>query len=163
VTASSVTLLGVDSSEVRVRVRCSAGFYIRSLAFDLGVTLGTGAHLTALRRTEAAGFGLDRAVPLDRLQTAEGADVAAAALIPLGQMLGDLPSVRLSPEGVAHVKFGRNLGPADAVDGFAAAVAASAGPDPRPIRLFDQAGELVAMAQGAPHARGLLHAAVVLM
>ena len=44
------TLLGVDGAEARLRLRVSAGFYVRSLAHDLGRQLGTGAHLGALRR-----------------------------------------------------------------------------------------------------------------
>ena len=50
---------------VTLRVDCSAGFYIRSLAHDLGERLGVGAHLAALRRTRSGDFGLDRAVALD--------------------------------------------------------------------------------------------------
>ena len=63
---------GIDHAEhanvtdVTVGVRCSTGTYIRSLARDLGETLGVGGHLTALRRTAVGAFGLDAAHTLER-------------------------------------------------------------------------------------------------
>lgn len=158
VTAYAIELLEVEEDRVRVAVRCSAGFYIRSLAVDLGAAVGTGAHLTALRRTEAAGVGLDRAVPLARLEAGDG----ATALVPLEQMLTGLLAVSLTEGGVAHVRFGRTLGPADASAGFAAAVAAISADRSLAVRLLGPSGLLVAMA-GVADAPGLLHPGVVLL
>ena len=45
--------MACDGDGVTLRVDCSAGFYVRSLAHDLGQRLGIGAHLTALRRTRS--------------------------------------------------------------------------------------------------------------
>ncbi|MCQ9351596.1 tRNA pseudouridine(55) synthase TruB [Corynebacterium sp. 153RC1] len=56
--------------DLDVEVDCSSGTYIRSLARDLGAMLGTGGHLTALRRTSVGAFGLDRAKTLEELQEA---------------------------------------------------------------------------------------------
>lgn len=56
-----------ELGQIHLRVRCSAGTYIRSLARDLGERLGCGAALAQLRRTEALGFTLAQAVPLDNL------------------------------------------------------------------------------------------------
>ncbi len=56
-----------------LRVDCSAGFYVRSLAHDLGERLGTGAHLAALRRTRSGDFTLADAVPLDAAERRAGA------------------------------------------------------------------------------------------
>lgn len=50
---------------VRIRVRCSKGTYIRSLAYEIGQALGSGAHLTSLRRTRSGGFTLEKACELD--------------------------------------------------------------------------------------------------
>lgn len=58
---------GLDVVDVDVEVDCSSGTYIRALARDLGVALGVGGHLTALRRTRVGRFGLDQAYPLDEL------------------------------------------------------------------------------------------------
>ncbi|MGE3959417.1 MAG: tRNA pseudouridine(55) synthase TruB [Vicinamibacterales bacterium] len=159
VTAYALDLLGVEGHEVRLRVQCSAGFYIRALATDLGRALGTGAHLTALRRTAAAGFDLALAVPLDRLEQKDGSRTPAEALIPMASMLAHLPAVQLTAEGVRLVGFGRSLGPAEASAGFARAEAeARRGV---PARLLAPSGDLVAVAEaGAP---GLLHPSVVLL
>ncbi|WP_293953121.1 tRNA pseudouridine(55) synthase TruB [uncultured Corynebacterium sp.] len=54
--------------DLDVRVHCSSGTYIRSLARDLGEALAVGGHLTALRRTEVGPFTLDDAIPLADLQ-----------------------------------------------------------------------------------------------
>jgi tRNA U55 pseudouridine synthase TruB len=124
--------------------------------------LGTGAHLIALRRVEAAGVRIEESIALDVVQAEGGREVALAALIPLERMLIDLPSVALNTDGVAHVRVGRDLGPADATVGFAAAVNAAGGAARRHVRLFDPGGQLVAMAEAA-QAPGLLHPAVVLM
>lgn len=58
-------LLEYDLPRVRIRVRCSKGTYIRSLAREIGEAVGSGAHLTALRRTRSGGFTLQLAHQLD--------------------------------------------------------------------------------------------------
>jgi tRNA pseudouridine55 synthase len=89
VTVSSFTVQDVrhleDVVDLDVTVECSSGTYIRALARDLGAGLGTGGHLTALRRTRVGPYGLDRARSLERLE--ESFDVlplaeAAAAAFP---------------------------------------------------------------------------------
>jgi tRNA pseudouridine55 synthase len=57
-----------DLVDVDVELTCSAGTYVRALARDLGAALGTGGHLTALRRTFVDGFTLAEAVPLAELE-----------------------------------------------------------------------------------------------
>jgi tRNA pseudouridine55 synthase len=77
-----------------LRVRCSKGTYIRSLADDLGQALGCGAHLTALRRTEVGDLVLPRALTLGEI---EACDEAArdALLLPVDALLQNLPQVGL--------------------------------------------------------------------
>jgi tRNA pseudouridine55 synthase len=57
--------------EVDIFVTCSAGTFIRAIARDCGEALGVSGHLTSLRRTQVAGFGLDRAVTLESLKSGE--------------------------------------------------------------------------------------------
>jgi tRNA pseudouridine55 synthase len=81
-----------DLLDVDATVRCSSGTYIRALARDLGRELGTGGHLTALRRTRVGGYGLDAARTLDQL--AERFEVmplaeAAAAAFPRRDLSAD--------------------------------------------------------------------------
>lgn len=70
VTIYQLDLLKVDLPLVTLRIQCSAGTYIRSIAHDMGELLGCGGHLSSLRRERVGEFGLDTAVPLDTL-TAE--------------------------------------------------------------------------------------------
>ncbi len=156
---------------VRLRVDCSSGFYIRSLAHDLGQRLGTGAHLTALRRTGSGGFTLASALTLETLERTPA--TAAGLLIPLSSMLSELASVALTPEGVVRAIHGRDVGPGDTVKGFGigdsgfvgdSGVGKSQIPNPKSlphVRLLDQAGDLVALAEPIGHT-GLLHPSVVL-
>jgi tRNA pseudouridine55 synthase len=159
VTAHVIEILDATGPLLTLRLRCSPGFYVRSLAHDLGEALGTGAHLQALRRTEAAGVRIERAVPLATLQQG-GAPAADAVLVPLDQMVPWLPAVALTCNGVAHAKYGRNLEPSDATHGFPLGSQSSVGE--RFVRLLDQDGRLVGLAQPAS-TPGLLHPAVILI
>lgn len=62
------SILGVDLPKVHLRVRCSKGTYIRTLAHDLGEALGCGAHLSALRRTASGSFSVENALTIDALR-----------------------------------------------------------------------------------------------
>ncbi|HLK78740.1 MAG TPA: tRNA pseudouridine(55) synthase TruB [Streptosporangiaceae bacterium] len=66
-TVTAIRPVGDDLKDLDATVRCSSGTYIRALARDLGAALGTGGHLTALRRTRVGGYGLDQARTLDQL------------------------------------------------------------------------------------------------
>ena len=65
VTISAFEVLSRDGDDLAVRVECSSGTYIRALARDLGAALGTGGHLTALRRTRIGPFHIADAIELD--------------------------------------------------------------------------------------------------
>jgi len=149
-------------------VRCAAGFYVRSLAHDLGTRLGLGAHLIALRRTRSGDYTLDDAMPLDGAE--RHPEEAARRVIPLAQMLPGLPSVTLTPEGVRLAMHGRDLGSGDFENraglgiGDSGFESQSPNPDSRPlhIRLLGPAGDLVGIATPA-EASGALHPSVVLV
>jgi tRNA pseudouridine55 synthase len=153
VTAHAIEMTGCDGDVVTLRVDCSSGFYVRSLAHDLGQRLGTGAHLTALRRTRVGGFALASALTLEHLERTPSA--AAGALIPLPEMLVELASVTLTPEGVVRAVHGGDVGAGDME---------SQSPNAESrllVRLLDQAGDLVALAAPVGHT-ALLHPFVVL-
>lgn len=80
VTIHRLELTGFDGSDVRILVHCSKGTYIRTLAQDIGRTLGCGAHLVALRRTQVGPFHLKDAIALEALQ---GMDAPQSVLISL--------------------------------------------------------------------------------
>ena len=66
VTIHGIEILSVDLPEVRMRVHCSKGTYIRALARDLGEALGSGAHLDGLRRTRTGGFRVEDALTVNQ-------------------------------------------------------------------------------------------------
>jgi tRNA pseudouridine55 synthase len=133
VTVHALELRSRTAGTVELVVRCSPGTYVRALARDLGEKLGTGAHLTALRRTRSGAFDLSQAVP--------GADLSGAArmLIPMAGLLPELPAVRVGEEGRRLVGHGRELGREVVVEGF------PEGPVDR-VRVLDARGELLALA-----------------
>ncbi|MBX3281340.1 MAG: tRNA pseudouridine(55) synthase TruB [Acidobacteria bacterium] len=87
---------GTEPCEVhRIRVSCSAGTYIRTLAEDIAKALGTAAHLTALRRTASGRFSIKESVQLDAL--AEDTD-PIRHLLPIETLVAELPRFTLSKE-----------------------------------------------------------------
>ncbi|RME68303.1 MAG: tRNA pseudouridine(55) synthase TruB [Verrucomicrobia bacterium] len=72
---SEFELLRFAPPELDIRVRCSKGTYIRTLAHDLGEKIGCGGHLSALRRTAIDRFSIDQAIPLDEFQEMEPAEI----------------------------------------------------------------------------------------
>lgn len=103
--------------DVDVAVDCSSGTYIRALARDVGVTLGVGGHLTALRRTRVGRFGLDEAYPLDAL-----ADEPRLSHSLDEACLLSFPHRDLTPAEAESTRHGRALAPAG-IDGVYAAAA----------------------------------------
>ena len=65
ITIYEMEIVEYDLPRVRIRVRCSKGTYIRSLAHEIGQALHSGAHLTSLRRTRSGGFTLEKSYELD--------------------------------------------------------------------------------------------------
>jgi len=115
VTAHAIDLVGCEDDRVTIVVNCSAGFYLRSLAHDLGERLGIGAHLEALRRTRSGDATIAMAVPLAMVERDRGA--AIAALVGLAHMLPGLTPVVLTDEGARRAGHGRDLGPSDFAGG----------------------------------------------
>lgn len=89
-----------------LNVMCSAGTYIRSLAYDLGERLDVGAHLAGLTRSASGIFELETAIPLDRLLKCE---TWQQYLIPPETALAGWPAVRLDAAEEAHIRHGRAI------------------------------------------------------
>jgi len=145
VTRAELELLSHDTA--RVRVTCSAGFYVRRFAHSLGELVGTGACLEALRRTRSGDFTIGQATSLEQLSMG---DRATAAIIPLDTLLAAFPAITLSEEGRNRVSHGQE------VEGALGLPAAEW------VRLMDGQGQLVAMATAGSRP-GFLHPAVVLI
>ena len=102
---------------LELRVRCSKGTYIRTLAEDIGAALGTGAHLAALRRTGSGRFHIRDAATLEELRLMPNRH---AALLPLRVLLEGLPSSELDAAAEARLRNGQPLKISGLGDGLCA-------------------------------------------
>ncbi|MBA2301079.1 MAG: tRNA pseudouridine(55) synthase TruB [Acidobacteria bacterium] len=163
VTVQELTLLGIESGLIRLRVVGSPGFYVRSLAHDLGVRLGCGGHLETLRRTRAGRFALDVAVRLEDLE--RDALLAESRLVPIDAMLPDLPAVQLNERGARKASHGNSLSSEDLAETGPGPdlhrTAGQSGPGPGRVRLMDPDGRLLGIAESG--ADGLLRPSIVLV
>jgi tRNA pseudouridine55 synthase len=107
-----------DRPEIDVRLRCSKGTYVRSIAEDLGEALGCGAHVSVLRRTASGPFGEASMVSMAVLEALADAVESGSAesdaradmdalLLPLDAALGDLPLVEVSQAGGFYIRQGQ--------------------------------------------------------
>lgn len=103
ITSELTQNLELETWDLGLRVVCSAGTYIRTLAEDIGRAVGTGAHLTELRRTRAGRFDISQSVRLDELE--QRAD-PTTALIPKEFAVEHLPSIILNATRVEKTKSG---------------------------------------------------------
>ena len=97
----SITVLERSSDSVVLDVHVASGYYIRSLARDLGEALGTPAHLSALVRTHVGPWSLVDAVSIEAL--------TEAAVLPVGQALPDIPVVTLAGTDALFVRQGKRI------------------------------------------------------
>ena len=113
ITVSAIDLLALHEANADgtrdfvIRVRCSSGTYVRTLAHDIGARLGTGAHLSALRRTAVGHFHIGDALALDEVERRGGEGTLAASLIQPAAVLGHLPMLQI---GDADLQQGRRAG-----------------------------------------------------
>jgi tRNA pseudouridine55 synthase len=172
-------VLGCEYPELRLRVECSSGTYVRSLGRDLAAALGTAAVMSALVRTAIGGFRVEDAVSPDLLTRQNWTE----HLLPPLRAVESLPRIVLSAPDVARVRAGQTIShsqplrvtcPHDAkrrvgtfavpAESAAAPVEgmppAAAAPDPPELAAVDAAGHLVAILR--PRGPGLLGPTCVL-
>src|SRR5713226_1135945 len=139
--------------DLAVRVVCSAGTYVRSLAESVGERLGVGAHLTQLRRTRAGQFEIGDAITLDRLDEIAKSGSIAQALISPDAALAHLPFLNLDAADARRVRHGIDVAIEDAER--------SQWPVEQPVRLRDLNEELIAVGIYQQRAR-TVHPSVVI-
>ena len=103
--------------EVTLTAHVSKGTYIRSLARDIALALGTVGHVTMLRRTKAGPFDLTSAISLDKLDELAKASALEDVLLPLRVALDDIPALSLTPDQAGALRQGRILAGIAADDG----------------------------------------------
>lgn len=109
VRVESLSLLAVHTDRIELTVRATKGYYVRSLARDLGERLGVPACLSALRRLESGAFTLEEALPWP---LPEGA--TPMSLVAVAERC--LPGTRLTPDGARKARLGQALAPQHFVD-----------------------------------------------
>ena len=122
---------GTPQSALRIRVLCSAGTYIRTLAEDIGRRIGIGAHLIELRRTRAGKFGLGGSVTLSELES--DYDVASK-FVPMEDAVVHLPQLELGEDRALATR-----------NGLPTRIEIGVFNDHSPIRMNDMDGRLLAI------------------
>ncbi len=131
----AMELLSYDFPRLRVRIHCSAGTYIRSLAADLGRALGCGAYLAELRRLRAGGLGLDKALTLEQVASLSRVGQIEKALVHPRLALSELATVELNEGKLVDFAHGK-------------AIEHPAGVGPREVcAVFDDAETLFGLAR----------------
>ena len=125
---------GLWTLDFGLRISCSAGTYIRTLAEDIGRRIGTGAHLVELRRIRAGKFDLSKAVTIEKLEEIASRGELDKILIPMNEVLSHLPRILLSEDEIAKTRNGLKLKRND----FEIE-------DNQPVRMTDARGNLVAV------------------
>ena len=143
-----------DGDTARLSMTVTAGFYVRSLAHDLGEALGCGAVLVALRRTRSGEFGLDPAVPLAELLESPSENLATR-ILPMSALLRDLPAVTLrDAAALERLKNGVEMGPSDLVTAaLDTPQTAAAAPEAHTAAGAPEAPDTAAAAPEAPQER----------
>lgn len=109
ITVHSLALLATTPDSATFAASVSKGTYIRSLARDLALALGTVGHVTMLRRTKAGPFSLDQAISLDKFESLVQTPPLEQVLLPLMAGLDDIPALSIDPEQAAALRQGRRL------------------------------------------------------
>lgn len=123
VTVRSFDVLAAEPPELRFRVACTSGTYVRSLAAALGDRLGTGCHLTALRRTRVGAMRVEAAASLDSVKA--GRPPPEAWIAP-ADALAHLPRVEVAPEAAAKLAGGQAVAVESAAEVLAVATVGGA-------------------------------------
>jgi len=142
--AVPLPLAGEDKvEEITLTAHVSKGTYIRSLARDIALALGTVGHVTMLRRTKAGPFTLDSAISLDKLHDAAKARTLEHLILPLRAGLDDIPALSLTPDQAGLLRQGQVLAGIAADDGQYFALLEEA-----PVALVEAQSGLVRVVRG---------------
>ncbi|MFN2492557.1 MAG: tRNA pseudouridine(55) synthase TruB [Pyrinomonadaceae bacterium] len=136
--------------DFEVRVTCSSGTYVRTLAEDFGKHLGVGAHLAELRRTRVGDFQLHKAKTLADMKIAMGEKSLGTIMYKPDEALSRLPFVDLGADEVRRMKHGLNV-----------SISNADWDNGERVRMRDEAGNLVAIGVFVKE-EGSLHPTVVM-
>lgn len=159
VTVHALEVISHTDERLRCRVTCEPGFYMRALAHDLGRALGCGGCLEALRRERSGAFDLTGAVPVGAL--ADRSAPVTSHLVPLAQLLPDLPSAVLTDHGTQRARHGNRVSRADLLSWDRDWKHGPADGGRARVKLIDGTGNLLAIAEA--DGEHVLHPVIVLV
>lgn len=99
----------VDADHAEFEVDCGKGTYVRSLARDLALALGTVGHVTSLRRTRSGPFTLNHAISLDSLEESAQGPGLQSHLLPIETALDDIPALALNGSEASQLRSGQPI------------------------------------------------------
>ena len=111
VNVSSLVLNDWYDDEIDLTVACSKGFYIRSLAMDIGQALGCGGHVAKLCRTVIGSFDLSQTHTLEQIEDAGGQIERESLLLPTDQVLTHFPSFTIPANLAVYLCQGQSIRP----------------------------------------------------
>ena len=124
VTVHDLNIVTADECSLTLTATVSKGTYIRSLARDIAIALGTVGHVTMLRRTKAGPFTLEQAISLDKLADAAKARALTRMVLPLAAGLDDIPALPVTPDQARLLRHGQMLFGIPAMPGLHLAIEA---------------------------------------
>lgn len=113
----------IDEDHSVFDVTCGKGTYIRSLARDMAIKLGTVAHLTTLRRTRVGPFLQKNAISLDKLEKLWQCPAEFEDLLPITTALDDIPALAMTEPEANRLRHGNDVAAPDQADGIVCAMA----------------------------------------
>ena len=111
-----LVLLGVTADEADLEAICGKGVYVRALARDLALALGTVGYVARLRRTAVGPFGEAQAISLECLEALGHSAALVRHLFPVEIVLADIPALVLTADEAARLKHGQAIGTAHAAE-----------------------------------------------
>jgi len=134
-----IKLINIEKSIITIEVLCSKGTYLRTLAEDIGQTMGCGAHLKGLERTQTGNFQLSEALSIEALEAMPMAS-REKALMPIDVLLEELLSIKLNMAELDAIKKGQSIDFMSKND--------------KEVRLYSPSGQFVGV--GQPDLKGRL-------
>jgi tRNA pseudouridine55 synthase len=112
---SYIQILDIQLPWIRFEVSCSAGTYIRTLCADIGKTLGCGAHLFALKRTESSGFTMRQAISLTALKELVCAGKFSDFIVSMSNALPAMPAYVANQPLIEKIRYGKKISKKDLI------------------------------------------------
>lgn len=151
VNIKDIQVMDMETQQVKLKVSCSKGTYVRSLASDIGEKLGCGAHLLSLRRTKVGPFSISQALKIEQVETIHREGKIDTIMVPIEATLSHLPSAEVKQEFVDKVRHGASIEPA-----WIALIEEDFEPD-RPISIKDREGKIIALGRALAASRDFLN------